>query len=158
MAARDLSDARSDARDTAEEYLDEIVAQLIEVGDASDQLYDHRRYPNGDNWHHENHVDHFYNLTDAAETIDNLSRYEETDSCLWQGQQPKEAIGTCAAFTYGNAVMAMWSDLIEEINDDEHVIEALTQPEDWVAKDEDDEWTPDEAKVRAAVQDVIDNF
>jgi hypothetical protein len=54
--------------------------------------------------------------------IDQLSEHEETDSGLWEGQQPKEAIGTCAAFTYGNAVYSEWTDLIDELNGEAETI------------------------------------
>ena len=56
-------------------------------------------------------------MIDAATLIDQLDEFEETDSGLWQGQSFKDAIGTCAAFTYGNAVMSEWHDLIERINE-----------------------------------------
>lgn len=114
------SDATSDARETVSEFKDTILEQLEEKGEASKDL--HNDYPNGDSWHHESHVDKWYNLTEAAELIDQLSEHEETDSGLWEGQQPKEAIGTCAAYTYGNAVLSEWSDLIEELNGEAETI------------------------------------
>lgn len=114
------SDAVSDARETVSEFKDTILEQLEENDKASTDL--HNDYPGGDSWHHESHVDRWYNLTDAAELIDQLSEHEETDSGLWDGQQPKEAIGTCAAFTYGNAVLSEWRELIEEINREAEII------------------------------------
>ena len=117
MSARTTSyraDAESDARDTVGNFADEILEQLLDKGEASDDLLND--YPNGDAWHHENHVDKWWNLLEAAELIDELSDCEETDSGLWEGQQPKEAISTCAAFTYGNAVYSEWRELIEKIN------------------------------------------
>jgi Skp family chaperone for outer membrane proteins len=57
-------------------------------------------------------------MIDAATLIDQLDEFEETDSGLWEGQSFKEAIGTCATFTYGNAVMSEWHDLIERINEE----------------------------------------
>jgi hypothetical protein len=109
-----LRDAAGDAADTVRNFADEILEQLLDTGEASDDLLND--YPNGDAWHHQNHVDKWYSLIDAATLIDQLSHFEETDSGLWEGQQPKEAISTCAAFTYGNAVASEWHDLIEEIN------------------------------------------
>lgn len=114
------SDAESDARDTISEFQDTILEALLESGEASDDLLND--YPSGDAYHHESHVDKWYNLQDAAELIDQLSEFEETDSGLWEGQQPKEAIGTCAAFTYGNAVYSEWHDLIEKINEEAETI------------------------------------
>lgn len=110
------SQAESDAQDTVSEFSEQIVEQLLENGEASDDLLSD--YPNGDAYHHESHVDKWYSLGDAADLIDELSEFEETDSGLWEGQQPKEAIGTCAAFTYGNAVYSEWHDLIEKINEE----------------------------------------
>ncbi len=114
------SEAESDARETVYQFIGTIVERLEEFGQASDDL--HNDYPDGDSWHHECHVDKYYNLTEAAEVIDQLSEFEETDSGLWESQQPKEAIGTCAAFTYGNAVLCFWADLIREINGEGSVI------------------------------------
>ena len=94
-----LREAADDAADTVRNFADEILEQLLDDGKASDDLLND--YPGGDAWHHENHVDKWYSLIDAAELIDQLSEFEETDSGLWEGQQPKEAISTCAAFIVG---------------------------------------------------------
>jgi hypothetical protein len=109
-------DARADARETVLEYLDDIVEQLQGNGEASDDLYND--YTNGDTWHHECHVDRFYNLQEAAELLDQLFDHTEEDSGVWEGQEPRQAIGTQAAYTYGNAVYSKWCDLIEKINDE----------------------------------------
>lgn len=109
-------EAMDDARETANQYRGEILEKLQESGEASDNLLND--YRSGDSYHHESHVDKWYSLSDAADLINELSDHEETDSGLWEGKQPKEAIGTCAAFTYGNAVYSEWRDLIEEINQD----------------------------------------
>jgi vacuolar-type H+-ATPase subunit I/STV1 len=111
-----LREAADDAADTVRNFADEILEQLLDDGKASDDLLND--YPGGDAWHHENHVDKWYSLIDAATLIDQLSEFEETDSGLWEGQQPKEAISTCAAFTYGNAVYNEWRELIEKINEE----------------------------------------
>jgi hypothetical protein len=107
--------AKSDATDTVLNFQDEILDQLLSTGEASDDLYND--YPNGDSYHHESHVDKWYHLTEAAELLDELRDYEETDYGLWEGQAPRDAISTQAAFTYGNAVLSLWHDLIGEIND-----------------------------------------
>lgn len=110
-----LQQAADDAAETVRNFADEILEQLWDDGKASDDLLND--YPDGDAWHHENHVDKAYDLSEAANLIDELSAFEETDKGLWEGQQPKEAIGTCAAYTYGNAVYEQWDDLIKEINE-----------------------------------------
>ena len=109
-----LREAADDAADTVRNFADEILEQLLDKGEASDDLLND--YPNGDAWHHESHVDKWYSMIDAATLIDQLDEFEETDSGLWEGQSFKEAISTCAAFTYGNAVYNEWRELIEKIN------------------------------------------
>jgi hypothetical protein len=115
MGRNYLAEAQSDAQDMAMEFIDDIVLAIQSDGKASDDLCND--YHNGDSYHHETNVDKWYDLTEAAELIDELHDFEETDSGLWEGQSPKEAISTCAAFTYGNAVMSMWQEIIEQIND-----------------------------------------
>ena len=109
------TDARSDAAETVEHFLDEIVEQIIDKGEASDDLLND--YLGGDSYHHESHVDKYYNLSDAAELLHELREHEETDDGLWQGLAPRDAIGAQAAYTYGNAVYSMFRDLIKEINE-----------------------------------------
>ena len=126
--------ARDDAQETGLEFLDQIVEQLEEKGEASDDLYND--YDGGDAWHHESHVDRWYNLTEAAELLDQLCDYTETDSGLWEGLEPRQAIGRQAAHTYGNAVYSEWIDLINAIND---------EYDSWEAKDEEDREDIDDA-------------
>jgi hypothetical protein len=115
-----LAKADSDARDTIDHFEDEILEQLLDSGEASDDLLND--YPNGDSWHHECHTDQWYNLTEAAAILDQLDDFEEDDSGLWEGQGPKDAIATMAAFTYANAVMSEWADRIKEINSEAETI------------------------------------
>ncbi len=144
------SDATNDAHETISEFKDTILEQLEENDKASEDL--HNDYPDGDRWHHESHIDKWYSLTNAAELINELSEHEETDSGLWEGQQPKDAVGTCAAYTYGNAVLSEWRYLIDElnreaetiledydeqINDAEDVLEEAEEAEDNNNKDYD---------------------
>lgn len=107
-------DAQSDAKSMIDHFADEIVEQLINYGEASDDLLND--YPNGDRYHHENHVNKDYKLTEAAALLDQLSDYEETDNGLWEGLEPRRAISVQAAYTYGNAVYSLWRNLIEKIN------------------------------------------
>ena len=115
-----LRKASDDAGETVRNFADRILEQLLDKGEASDDLLND--YPNGDSWHHESHVDKWYGLQDACEVISQLADYEETDSGLWQGQAMKEALGTCAAFTYGNAVYHEWTEKIKTINDEASTI------------------------------------
>ena len=115
-----MFEARDDAVETVKEYLDEIIEQILDDKEASDDLLND--YPNGDSWHHENHVDKYYNLQEAAHVLTEYRNDIETDSGLWEGLEPTRAICAQAAYTYGNAVYTEWRDLIKEIND-------LTWPE-----------------------------
>ena len=108
------SDAQSDANDFVLNFEDEVIEQLIDKGKASDDFLND--YPGGDSYHHETHVDKWYSLSDAAEVLDELNEFEETDFGLWEGLAPRDAISAQAAYTYGNAVYSMAVDLIEEIN------------------------------------------
>jgi hypothetical protein len=109
-----LQEAISDAKDTVINYLDEIADMIIEKEKASEDLLND--YVNGDAYHHENHVDKDYTLLEAANILEKLNKFEETDEGLWEGLQPKKAIIAQAAYTYGNAVYYFWTKLIEEIN------------------------------------------
>ena len=110
----DYQDAKEDAAYFVLNFKDEVLEQLLNKGEASDDFLND--YPGGDSYHHETHVDKWYNLSDAAEVLDSLSEYEETDRGLWEGLEPREAIGAQAAYTYGNAVYSLAVDLIEDIN------------------------------------------
>ncbi len=126
MTTTYLDDARRDAAETVRNFLDEVVEQLIDrARGASDDLYND--YHDGDSYHHETHVDKAYNLQEAAELLDQLSEYEETDSGLWEGLAPREAIGAQAAYTYGQAVSCLWAELIKEINEDDTIEELATE-------------------------------
>lgn len=118
-----LVEARDDARRMVENFLDEIVEQLLGKGEASDDY--NNDFDDGDSYHHENHWDRSFDLLEASELLDQCSDYEETDGGLWQGRKPREAISAQAAFTYGNTVAHFWSEYIKEINKDEEVATIL---------------------------------
>lgn len=150
MSYRD--NAQSDAREMVENFVDEIVDQLIDKGEASRDLFND--YDNGDSYHHESHVDRDYDLSEAAELLQELSDHEETDSGLWQGLEPRRAISCQATYTYGNAVLAFWQDLIQQINSDGIISDLLEK----YAEDEADELNLSEdnrAMIRARALEVI---
>jgi hypothetical protein len=166
MSYRD--DARSDAKETVAYFKDEIVGMLLEKGEASDDLFND--YPNGDSYHHENHTDKSYDLQEAAELLDELRDNEETDSGLWQGLEPREAVCAQAAYTYGNAVYAEWRELIEKINDeasdlmddyDDRIRNAETEQEE--AAEEGDEYDGDDpddlrSEKNTAVCELVEEY
>jgi hypothetical protein len=115
-----LREASDDAGETVRNFTDEILEMLLDKGEASDGLLND--YPNGDAWHHESHVDKWYNLSDAAAVLDQLDEFEETDSGLWEGLGMKEALSACAAYTYGHAVYNEWREKIQQINQEASII------------------------------------
>lgn len=107
-------EAEQDAIEMVLEFETDIIDQILEDGEASDDLFND--YDNGDSYHHETHVDKSYDLTEAAAILDQLGEHTETDYGLWDGLEPRQAISAQAAYTYGNAVMSYWSDMIGTIN------------------------------------------
>jgi len=112
-------EAEEDAKNAIEDYLDEIVEQLVDGESAEDDL----EYYNQDR----SHYDQSFSLRQAADVLDDLSRYEETDRGLWDSlETPEEMVQVKASFTYGNAVAAMFSDEMKTVNSDlSDVLEAL---------------------------------
>jgi len=158
MAKEYFDSARSDAKDTVLEFIDDILESLVDNGEASDDLYND--YSNGDSYHHESHVDRDYDLLESAQILDELRDYEETDSGLWEGLEPRRAIAAQAAYTYGNAVYSMWSDLIKEINEDGTIQEIYSSIQEIDDSDEDDEDADEKKsalaeKMRARIKELI---
>ena len=151
-------EARNDAKETISNFEEEILEQLHDKGEASDDLLND--YCNGDAWHHENHVDKSYRLTEAAELLDELSDCEETDSGLWEGLAPRDAISAQAAYTYGNAVYSEFQDLIREINSDAECIiedydEKIQEAEEAADEDEDEDENLDVETLEDEKKDVL---
>lgn len=109
-----LAEAESDAWDMAEKFVEEMIDQWCESGEISDDILND--YSGGDRYHHDTHVDKSYGLSEAAELLDQLGEYEETDEGLWDGLKPRDAISAQAAYTYGNAVYDEFSDVVEILN------------------------------------------
>lgn len=61
-------------------------------------------------------TDRAYSLTDAAYIIESCVN-EETDSGLWEGQQPEQAISTKAAFAYSMDVWFKCEEIYKEIKE-----------------------------------------
>lgn len=113
MAENYPAKAKEDARDAVEYFQDDIVKAIIEnEGEVDTGILDW-----SESYHHETHIDKSYSLLEAATLLDQLDDFEETDSGIWEGQAPREAIITQAAFTYGNAVASEFDDLMKAINE-----------------------------------------
>lgn len=106
----------SDSKLFIKEYEDEITEQIIDCGEASTDL--NNDYHNGDAFIHENYTDRTYKLLEAAELLDQLNDWTETDHGLWKSLEPREAIGAQAAYTYTNAVISFIMDRIKNINEE----------------------------------------
>jgi hypothetical protein len=109
------ADARRNAADTADNFIDNIVEMLVDDGKAGDDLIND--YPGGDQYHYENNANGDYNLSEAGDLMRELREHIETDKGLWESLEPEQAIISQAVYTYGNAVYAKFKRLIEEIND-----------------------------------------
>lgn len=105
-------EAEDDAANLVLEYfMDEIVDQLINKGEASADI--NNDYDNGDGIFHEVITDRSYHMTEAAELLSQLYEYAE----LWEGKTDIDRIVEIqAAYTYGNAVWDELETLIMNIN------------------------------------------
>lgn len=107
--------ARDDAHEFIERFSEQIELQMIEDSRVSEDF--RNDWEGGDSYLHESYVDREYDLGEAAGLLYQLDEFEETDSGLWEGQSPREAISTRAAFTYGRAVEEYVREFVKEIND-----------------------------------------
>ena len=109
-------EAKDDAANLILEYfMDEIVDQLIDSGEASADI--NNDYDNGDGIFHEVITDRSYHMTEAAELLSQLYEYAEEDAGLWEGETDIDRIAEIqAAYTYGNAVWDELETLIMNIN------------------------------------------
>ena len=109
-------EAEDDAANLVLEYfMDEIVDQLINKGEASADI--NNDYANGDGIFHEVITDRSYHMTEAAELLSQLYEYAEEDAGLWEGETDVDRIAEIqAAYTYGNAVWDEFDTLIMNIN------------------------------------------
>ena len=162
-------EAEDDAANLVLEYfMDEIVDQIIDKGEASADI--NNDYANGDGIFHETIVDRSYHMTEAAELLSQLYRYVEEDSGLWEGETDVDRIAEIqAAYTYGNAVWDEFDTLIMNINsldiDDiklETAIECLGyEPEDmddYVVIEKAEEISEYEEKLRERLVKEIKSF
>lgn len=128
-----MREAKQQAREAAIFFYEKIVDALLSSEKVSIDMGEY-----DSSYHHETHIDQAYTLHEAADVLDELHKYEETDSGLWYGQDPQTAISTMAAYTYGNAVASMWCELANEINDDSELEQLVFQYEsigDYVSQE-----------------------
>lgn len=162
-----LKAAKSDAKDAARYWMQEICEQITDTGSASDDM---GSYQYGDSYVNERVTSPVASLADADDLLDALEQYEETDAGLWAGEKPRAAILSQAEFTYQNAVRSLWGDLIREINDGSDIADSRQAAVDaQVVVEEgpdDDDGAGERVKTAAAavlalqsaVESVIDAF
>jgi len=145
-----MSEAVNDAKNMALNFLEGIVESYIDNdGKASTDLFND--YGDGDEYHYESHLDKEYDLTEAATLLNQLDNHEETDSGLWEGLEPREAISAQAAYTYGNAVLSYWEEIVKEVN-------SSSDMEDLLAKYLDEEGKDIKREITAKVKEIIDGY
>lgn len=142
-----LQDGTNDAIETIRHFEDEIIVLMVDEGSAPTDMGDL-----SETWNHEQHTDRAYDLTEGAKVCDQLSSYLCDDSGLWEGQEPKDAIGTQAAFTYGYYVLAEFTRLMQEINEHygDDVFDAQNEKEGDISDDDKRELA------KAAIESIVD--
>ncbi len=107
--------ADDNAKELIIELIDEIVEQFMEDGEIGEDI--RNDFNHGDSLFHETIVGRYYSAEEAIKLLSSLHEYEETDSGLWEGQEWEQMLSSKAAWTYGNAVYDMATDLLTEIRD-----------------------------------------
>lgn len=101
-----LEDAREDASRVAKDHVDVIARKLVEYDDLTEiyEFDEDRVYQDLD-----------LGLLEAAQLLDELSEYTETDSGLWESLEPRQAVVCQAHYTYGNAVEGQFRRLMKSL-------------------------------------------
>jgi len=102
-------DVLEDAVDFLEAHEEEIKDTIVDGMD-----FDHNDINCLDEDFHQEIVDRDYTPGDAVLILKHCEN-EETDSGIWEGQQPEDAIRTKAAFCYGNDVWFQCVNIYENI-------------------------------------------
>lgn len=151
----------NDAEDFVNQYFDTFLENIKDMGS---QNFD--SYVNDDGKLHET-IDQYLDLEDAVTIIENCSE-EETDSGLWEGLSPKEAIVSMAFWSYKNDMYFRIKELFEErinevINEElnklEHLETRLGELEElFEGLDEDDNRIESVDDKITDLRDKIDNI
>src|SRR5690606_5710707 len=116
----------SEAKTFVDEYEEDLMSRIKDGDtDIHEFVHDYRLHEWVDN-------DFIYvDLIDSAEILEQSDNVE-TDSGLWEGQEPREAIKTQAFFTYRNDLGYVIMDKIEsllqlKLDDTTSIIEELEE-------------------------------
>lgn len=104
-------DIEQEARDFIQGIRDDVVGAMVEGHE-----WDRNDIDNLDESFDESITDRAYTLQDAAYIIAECEN-EETDSGLWEGQQPEDAIQTKAAFSFSLDVWFKCEEMYKELID-----------------------------------------
>lgn len=105
-------DVEQEAKDFLDNHEDDLKEAIKEGKD-----FDRNDIDDLDSWFHEEITDRAYSLEDAAFVLAHSSEVE-TDSGLWEGQDPGDAISTQAAFTFSNDVWFKCEEIYKEIKEE----------------------------------------
>lgn len=108
-----MVDYEKDVEQEAKEFMQEIEDELKEAI-KEDLDFDRNDIDVLDTRFHEVITDRSYSLSDAVFVIEN-SDNEETDTGLWEGQQPEDAIRTKGAYTFSNDVWFKCEEIYKDI-------------------------------------------
>ena len=140
------ANADYDAREFIDNFTEEIIEELEAMMSNPMGVIDRDR---AQTWLHEYITDREYDLLSAAQLLDQLSEHCESDSGLWQGQEPRDAISTQAAFTYRNAVYSIVRSYLENI---------VSEYQGFEPEDEDDSDEKQQEDARAMIKEYIDTY
>jgi phage-related protein len=110
-----VSNAKCIAREAAREIADDILAALAEKGEVDEYSTDHDA---ADEFIFSGAADQNYSLLEAAQILEDLADWEETDSGLWQGLPPRDAVTAQAAWTLRAASCDFFGKIMAAVNED----------------------------------------
>lgn len=147
------------SRDALLYYADDLTRELIRAGhlpqyvqQLPDRLADHI----DDHIFEDTRWNRIFNTQEAAEILSQLSDHLETDSGLWDRQEPEEALSSQAGWTMRNAANHWADHILQEISEE---TQALL---DDLAEAEDADDMPEVARLRdevcACVEKLIKEY
>jgi hypothetical protein len=143
-----MGEVRKEAVDFIGDCFDDVLSAFE---NDEDRLFDESGV---DDAFWESVIDRSYSLSDAAFVIEN-SNNVESDSGLWDGKDPAEALETQAAFTYGNDVRNEVEEIYEDLKMEfdskkTEVYDELEEKNINSEDDEDDDYDPEEDALESA--------
>lgn len=135
-------EVRKEAVDFVEEMMDEFITAMQ---NEDDYFFDN----DVEDRFFECVCDRAYTLSDAAFVIENSDNVE-TDSGLWDGKEPAEALETQAAFTFSNDVHSEVEEIYEAVKSEYDLHYQIIYDELADKHSDDDDYDPTEDAMEAA--------